>query len=145
MAMTLTRQSSFSNIDPSLEGSPTPSLPRLQKRQHQSTEILDDMEPKARRTRLGESYTPMEKVADAMKELARARRSDLAIAVELLEDKYTGRLANEHMDMALALLENATKAAIFGSIRNEESRDRWLERNAGVEIIRSWDIDNEVA
>jgi hypothetical protein len=141
MAMTLTRQSSFWNIDPSLEGSPAPSLPRSQKRQHQSTEIHDDMEPKARRTRLGESYTSMEKVADAMKELARARRSDLAIAVELLEDKYTGRLANEHMDMALALLENATKAAIFGRMRNEESRDRWRERNAGVEIISSWDID----
>jgi hypothetical protein len=134
MAMTITRQSSFSNIDPSLEGSPAPSLPpRRQKRQRQPAESQDEVDNKVRRTRLGES--PIEKVADAMKELARARRSDLAIAVEILEDKYTGRLTNEHIDMAFILIENETKATMFSSIQNKEIRDRWLERNAGVEIL----------
>ena len=78
-----------------------------------------------------------------MKELARARRSDLAIAVEILEDKYTGMLINKHIDMAFILIENETKATLFSSIRNKEIRDRWLERNAGVKILNAWDIDNK--
>jgi hypothetical protein len=94
-----------------------------------------------RRTRLGESL--IEKVADAIKELARARRSDLAITIEILEDKYTGRLTNEHIDMAFILIENKTKATMFSSMRDKEIRDRWLERNAGVKILSAWDIDNE--
>ena len=45
--------------------------------------------------------------------------------------------------MAFILIENETKATMFSSMRNEEIRDRWLERNAGVEILSAQDIDNE--
>ena len=43
--------------------------------------------------------------------------------------------------MALDLMENVVKAEMFSNLGDGEIRDCYLERNAGVEIIRVWDTD----
>ena len=70
-----------------------------------------------------------------MEQLVGSRRGSLHTAVLKLQQDYSNRLIDEHIDMALVLLENEVKATIFSGRLPGEIRDRWLERNAEVELI----------
>lgn len=153
-AVTILHSATSSNIDPLLTSSsstPTPSTPAIasasgvlrNRKRKIPTEWQDEPDTKTHKTISGETYAPMEKVAAAITLLAQARRGVLQIAVTKLQDNYTRRLTAKHIEMALDCLESETKAAIFGSLREGEGRDRWLERKAGVEIIRAWGQDKE--
>jgi hypothetical protein len=92
----------------------------------------------------GDPYTALSQVTKAILAQAGARQSKLELAVELLLEEYIDKLSDEHMQMALDLIETVTKATIFTSFRATtrelyEIRDCWLERHAGVEVIRAID------
>jgi hypothetical protein len=77
----------------------------------------------------------MDRVVTVIEQLVESRRSSSHSAVLNLQEGYSDRLTDEHMDMVLVLLENEVKASIFCGLKPGEIRDRWLERNAGVEIV----------
>jgi hypothetical protein len=89
-------------------------------------------------------YTTLSEVTKAIIAQTGARRSKLELAVELLQEEYTDKLSDEHMQMALDLMETLTKATIFTSFRvvagePYKIRDCWLERHAGIQVIRAED------
>jgi hypothetical protein len=104
---------------------------------------LEESNERIQRPR-GDPYTALSQVTKAIIAQAGARRSKLELAVELLLEEYIDKLSDEHMQMALDLMENITKATIFTSFRATTRelyniRDCWLERHAGVEVIRAKD------
>lgn len=62
-------------------------------------------------------YATLSEVTKAIIAQAGARRSKLELAGELLQEEYTDKLLDEHMQMALDLMETLTKATIFTSFR----------------------------
>lgn len=92
----------------------------------------------------GDPYIALSQVTKAIIAQAGARRSKLELAIELLLEEYIDKLSDEHMQIAIDLMETITKATIFTSFRAttrelHEIRDCWLERHAGVEVIRAED------
>jgi hypothetical protein len=61
----------------------------------------------------------------------------LQVALDLLLKVYTSRLLEEHLDMAIDLLDNKRKALFFISLHSV-IQDCWLEQHASVQLI----IDN---
>jgi hypothetical protein len=119
---------------------PTPLIPRNKRRA--PLDLHDEVDSQFRRTRPRESYTPIEKVAAAITQLADTRRGFLQLAIIKLQKNFKGRLTEEHMYLAMEFLESESKAAIFGGLEDGEFQDRWLKRNTGVQIIRDWtDVD----
>jgi len=91
-----------------------------------------------------DSLTATSQLSDAIIAQTQARRSKLEVAIKLLLNEYIERLSDEHMQMAIDLMETPNKATIFtsfGGIVGEpfEIRDCWLERHAGVEVFRADD------
>ena len=133
----------LSNIDPLLSRSSTPSStqystplttnPLRRKRRH-PIDSQDETESSTRSKRL-DTHTPIERVVAIMEQLVESRRGSLHTAVLKLQQDYSNRLIDEHIDMALVLLENEVKATIFSGLLPGEIRDRWLERNAEVQLI----------
>ena len=131
----------LSNIDPLITRSSTPSStqystplttnPLRRKRRLPLLDSQDDSEGSVQPKR----YASMDRVVTMMEQLVESRRSSSHSAVLKLQEGYSDRLIDEHMDMVLVLLENEVKASIFCGLKPGEIRDRWLERNAGVEIV----------
>ena len=51
----------------------------------------------------------------------------------IVQEVYGALLEDDHMDMALELLGDERKASCFIALRGQ-IRDRWLQKNAGVEV-----------
>jgi hypothetical protein len=131
-------------VDPSLRGPPPPPPsssassrsigpgPLRKRRQPTNQTIIDTEDEEAKRPRLEGSYQGLEV---AITQLARSRRNVLQLAIELLETEYSTRLTSEHMQMAIDILEIEAKSSIFISIQDQITRDQWLERQAGVEVL----------
>lgn len=133
----------LSNIDPLLSRSSTPSSTQCstplttnppRRKRRLPLDSQDESENSTRSKRL-DTHTPMERVVAVMEQLVESRRGSLHTAVLKLQKDYSSRLTDEHMDMALVLLENEVKATIFSGLNPGEIRDRWLEHNVGVKII----------
>jgi hypothetical protein len=101
---------------------PTPSIPRNKRRA--PLDLHDEVDSQFRRTRPRELYTPIEKVAAAITQLADARRGFLQLAIIKLQKNFKGRLTKEHMYLAMEFLESKSKAAIFGGLKDREFQDR---------------------
>ena len=131
----------LSNIDPLITRSSTPSStqystplttnPLRRKRRLPLLDSQDDSEGSVQPKR----YASMDRVVTIIEQLVESRRSSLHSAVLKLQEGYSDRLIDEHIDMVLVLLENEVKASIFCGLKPGEIRDRWLERNTGVEIV----------
>jgi hypothetical protein len=76
-------------------------------------------------------------MAIAIEANTRSREGKLQDALDLLLEVYISRLSEEHLDMAIDLLDNERKALFFIGLHGVV-RDRWLERHAGVQLI----VDN---
>jgi hypothetical protein len=68
----------------------------------------------------------------------------LELVIELLLEEYIDKLLDEHMQIALDLIETITKTIIFTSFRAitkelHEIRDYWLEKHVDVEVIKAED------
>jgi hypothetical protein len=64
-----------------------------------------------------------------------------------LFEVYTTRLSEEHLDLAIDLLDNERKAAFFIGLPTGVVRDRWLERHAHIQVIQediNEDIDEDI-
>ena len=90
---------------------------------------------KRQKTDMGEQLDQVQKVINR---LASAQENPLVTAVHLLQDKYESLLTEENMEMALDMPEDESKAVFFTALNEGNTRDRWLERKAGVEVL-SWD------
>jgi len=80
----------------------------------------------------------MDQVQKIINQLASAQQNPLAAVVQLLQKKYEDLLTEEHIDMALDMLEDESKAIYFTNLNEGETRDRWLERKARVKVLQ-WD------
>ena len=130
----------LSNIDPLITRSSTPSSTQystplttnpLRRKRRLPLDSQDDSEGSVQPKR----YTSMDRVVTVIEQLVESRRSSSHSAVLNLQEGYSDRLTDEHVDMVLVLLENEVKASIFCGLKPGEIRDRWLKRNAGVEIV----------
>ncbi|KAK9234043.1 hypothetical protein V1525DRAFT_414347 [Lipomyces kononenkoae] len=110
---------------PSVSGSSSTPSPGAsgphRKRRRTNNDKSEKEEEKA--TLKGGSFQLLEKV---MTQLARSRRNVLQQAIDLLEEEYSGKLSNEHMDTALDFLENEAKSSMFSGIKDVARRDPWL-------------------
>jgi hypothetical protein len=79
----------------------------------------------------------------AIEESTQARKGQLQNALDLLFEVYTTRLSEEHLDLAIDLLDNERKAAFFIGLPTGAIRDRWLERHAHIQVIQE-DINEDI-
>jgi len=79
----------------------------------------------------------------AIEESTQARKGQLQNALDLLFEVYTTRLLEEHLDLAIDLLDNERKAAFFIRLPAGVIRDCWLEQHAHVQVIQE-DIDEAI-
>jgi hypothetical protein len=83
------------------------------------------------------------RIAMAIEENTQARKGQLQNALDLLFEVYTTRLSEEHLDLAIDLLDNERKATFFIGLPTGVIRDRWLEWHAHVQVIQE-DIDEDI-
>ena len=96
-----------------------------------------------RRTQLGENFQLIEGVIKALYVSAKLRQGARVQAARLLQAKYIELLSKKYMQIALNVIENVVKVEIFSNLGDGEIRDRYLERNVGVEIICNLDTNYE--
>jgi hypothetical protein len=111
---------SSSNIDPTLQNldydtssyTPSPIIPIARKRTRGSEKDDSQLRPN-KIPKKGDSNIRALRIAIAIEESTRARTRQLQNALDLLFKVYTTQLLEEHLDLAIDLLNNKRKAAFF--------------------------------
>jgi hypothetical protein len=106
----------------SLSSTPAPLKAPLRNRRR-PTIWQDKVKGKTQHTRSRETYEPIDKVLDSLKEIKQLRRPHLVVALELLQKEYKSRLSCTYIDIALDFLENKTYAVYFINIEAGYNRD----------------------
>ena len=83
------------------------------------------------------------RMALAIEASTRSREGKLQDALDLLLKVYTSQLSEEHLDIAIDLLNNKRKALFFICLHSV-IQDRLLEQHAGIQLIvdDNKDVDN---
>ena len=64
-----------------------------------------------------------------------ARTSSVVKAIKILAEEYYKRLDENDFGRATDLLSDEVKASVFITLPEQEMRDKWLERNAGIILL----------
>jgi hypothetical protein len=128
----------------SLTSLPTASGPlRKRRRQRIIPEVEVETETNLEGSQSGGGNSEsFDLVLGSLQELSRSRLTVVQLAIRLLEEKYTGRFNEEHMDKAMELLENEAKASVFTATQDKARRDRWLCHNAMIKFLSEESEEN---
>jgi hypothetical protein len=130
------------NIDPTLQNldydtsSYTPSPIILIARKRTRSSEKDDSQLRLNKIpKKGDLNIRALQIAIAIEESTQARTGQLQNALDLLFEVYTTQLLEEHLDLAIDLLNNKRKAAFFIGLLTRVVCDHWLERHVYIQVI----------
>jgi hypothetical protein len=80
------------------------------------------------------AISAFELIADAMEAQRIGRRNNVELGIQLLEEQYQERLSTQGFIAAINVLKDDSNASVFITLKSTTFRDRWLCKEAGVEL-----------
>jgi hypothetical protein len=135
-------QPSIASFSSSPASTPVPQYTRTRKRGRPVSGIGTESEGSQKRPKpLADENDAIERLLTLIgsKEtaLAPVLLDTFELATKVLQDEYESRLSESHFLQAIELFQSQSNASIFRTLQGR-LRDRWLCKNAGVELL---DVD----
>jgi hypothetical protein len=119
-----------SSSTPTYEGTPIPNRHRRRGLPLQAANDDTELVRKKQKT----AISAFELIADTMEAQRIGRWNNIELGIQLLEEQYQERLSTQGFIAAINVLKDDSNASVFITLKSTTFRDRWLCKEAGVEL-----------